>query len=53
MKSDYKAARKKAEKEVRDAVREGRSPYLPVLDDIEEVKSSNTTRSIGLLDLPS
>jgi len=52
MKSDYKAARKKAEKEVRDAVREGRSPYLPVLDDIEEVKSSNTTRSIGLLDLP-
>lgn len=52
MKSDYKAARKKAEKEVRDAVREGRSPYLPVLDELEEVKSSNTTRSIGLLDLP-
>ena len=52
MKSDYKAARKKAEKEVRDAIREGRSPYLPVLDELEEVKSSNTTRSIGLLDLP-
>lgn len=52
MKSDYKAARKKAEKEVRDAIREGRSPYLPVLDELEEVKNSNTTRSIGLLDLP-
>ncbi len=52
MKSDYKAARKKAEKEVRDAIREGRSPYLPVLDELEEVRSSNMTRSIGLLDLP-
>lgn len=52
MKSDYKAAKKKAEKEVRDAIREGRSPYLPVLDELEEVRSSNTTRSIGLLDLP-
>lgn len=52
MKSDYKAAKKKAEKEVRDAVREGRSPYLPVLDELEEVRSSNMTRSIGLLDLP-
>ena len=52
MKSDYKAAKKKAEKEVRDAVREGRSPYLPVLDAIEEVKHATATRSIGLLDLP-
>ena len=52
MKSDYKAAKKKAEKEVRDAVREGRSPYLPVLDELDEVRSSNMTRSIGLLDLP-
>lgn len=52
MKSDYKAAKKKAEKEVRDAVRNGRSPYLPVLDAIEEVKHATATRSIGLLDLP-
>lgn len=52
MKSDYKAAKKKAEKEVRDAVREGRSPYLPVLDALEEVRQSNAIRSIGLLDLP-
>ena len=52
MKSDYKAAKKKAEKEVRDAVREGRSPYLPVLDALEEIKHATVTRSIGLLDLP-
>ncbi|MBQ7274704.1 MAG: BMP family ABC transporter substrate-binding protein [Clostridiales bacterium] len=52
MKSDYKAAKKKAEKAVRDAVREGRSPYLPVLDALEEIKHATVTRSIGLLDLP-
>ena len=52
MKSDYKAAKKKAEKAVREAVREGRSPYLPVLDALEEIKHATVTRSIGLLDLP-
>ena len=52
MKSDYKAAKKKAEKAVRDAVREGRSPYLPVLDDLAEIKHATVTRSIGLLELP-
>ena len=52
VKSDYKAAKKKAEKAVRDAVREGRSPYLPVLDDLAEIKHATVTRSIGLLELP-
>ena len=52
MKSDYKAARKRAQKEVRDAVREGRSPYLPILDALEEVKHATGTRNIGLIELP-
>ncbi len=52
MRNDYKAAKKKAEKEVRDAVREGRSPYLPVLDALEEVKNATAKRSLGLMELP-
>ncbi len=52
MKEDYKAAKKKADKEVRDAIREGVSPYLPVLDSIEEVKLAAGQRHLGLMELP-
>ncbi len=52
MKEDYKAAKKKADKAVRDAIRDGVSPYLPVLDTIEEVKNATARRSLGLLELP-
>ncbi|MBP5262335.1 MAG: BMP family ABC transporter substrate-binding protein, partial [Clostridiales bacterium] len=52
MKEDYKAAKKKADKAVRDAIRDGVSPYLPVLDTIEEVKNATMRRSLGLLELP-
>ncbi|SCW31010.1 Basic membrane lipoprotein Med, substrate-binding protein (PBP1-ABC) superfamily [Ruminococcaceae bacterium YRB3002] len=52
MKEDYKLAKKKADKAVRDAIREGRSPYLPVLDTIEEVKNAKTRKSLGLMELP-
>ena len=52
MKEDYKAAKRKADKAVRDAMREGRSPYPPVLDSIEEVKHATVRRSLGLLELP-
>ena len=52
MKEDYKAAKKLGEKAVREAVRNGASPYLPVLDSIEEVKNAAGQRHLGLLDLP-
>lgn len=52
MKDDYKNAKKKADKEVRESIKQGQSPYLPVLDTIEEVKYAAGQRSLGLLELP-
>lgn len=52
MKEDYKAAKKLGEKAVREAVRNGQSPYLPVLDSLEEVKSGLAQRHLGLMELP-
>ena len=49
---DYKAARKMAEDAVRKAVRSGTSPYLPVLDALEEVRSSAPQTRLGVLELP-
>ena len=50
MREDYKAAKKLAEEAVRKAEKEGKSPYLPVLD-AQERRSSGQTR-LGLQELP-
>ena len=52
MKEDYKAAKKMGEKAVREAVRNGTSPYLPVLDSLDEVNNSLSQRHLGLIELP-
>ena len=52
MREDYKAARKLGEDAVRSAVRNGTSPYLPVLDLLEEVKHNVGQNRLGLLELP-
>ena len=52
MREEYKSAKRKAEKAVRDAIRDGVSPYPPVMDSIEEVKLTKSKRSLGLLELP-
>ena len=52
MREDYKAARKLGEDAVRKAVRNGVSPYLPVLDALDEIKQSVGQTGLGLLELP-
>ena len=52
MAEEYKVAKRRGEKAVREAVRDGVSPYLPVLDSLEEIKFAAGTRSLGLLELP-
>ena len=52
MRSDYKAAKKLGEDAVRSALKNGISPYLPVLDTIEEVKRSPGEVRLGLVELP-
>ena len=52
MREEYKAAKRKADKAVREAIRDGLSPYPPVMDSIEEVKLAKSKRSLGLLELP-
>lgn len=52
MREDYKAAKKLAEEAVRKAEKEGRSPYLPVLDVITEKKRSSGQTHLGLMELP-
>ncbi len=52
MRADYKAAKKLGEDAVKSALRNGISPYLPVLDTIEEVKRSPGEVHLGLMELP-
>ena len=52
MRQDYKEAKKQAEAAVRNAVKNGASPYLPVLDSLEETKNTAGEISLGLLELP-
>ena len=52
MRSDYKFAKKMGDEAVRAAVKNGMSPYLPVLDTFEEVKHSLGEVRLGLMELP-
>ena len=52
MRTDYKAAKKLGDDAVRDAIKKGISPYLPVLDALDEVKQSAGQTSLGLMELP-
>ena len=52
MRSDYKAAKKLGDDAVREALKNGESPYLPVLDSMEEVKNSPGEVKVGLMELP-
>ena len=50
--NEYKAAKKLGEDAVRQAIKNGKSPYLPVLDSFDEIKNSPGEVSLGLLELP-
>ncbi|MCR5202195.1 MAG: BMP family ABC transporter substrate-binding protein [Lachnospiraceae bacterium] len=50
--NDYNSAKKLGEDAVRAAHRRGQSPYLPVLNSFEEVKTSLGEERLGLLELP-
>ena len=52
MREVYGDAKKRAEEAVRKANREGRSPYLPVLDEIVRQADIKNEVSLGLLELP-
>ncbi len=52
MRSDYKEAKKLGDEAVRTAIRNGVSPYLPVLDNLEEIKHSAGEVRVGLMELP-
>ncbi len=52
MREDYKAAKKLGDDAVRNAAKTGVSPYLPVLDAMEEVKDNAGQTRLGLLELP-
>ena len=52
MREDYKAAKKLADDAVKEATRKGISPYLPILDVMEEVKDNVGQTRVGLLELP-
>ena len=52
MREVYGDAKKRAEEAVRKANREGRSPYLPVLDEIVRQVDIKNEVSLGLLELP-
>lgn len=52
MRSDYKEAKKLGDEAVRAAIRNGVSPYLPVLDNLEEIKHSAGEVHVGLMELP-
>ena len=52
MREDYKKARAMALEAVKKAEKEGKSPYLPVLDSMEEVKQSAGQTNLGILELP-
>lgn len=48
----YKEAKKLGDEAVRAAIKNGISPYLPVLDNIEEIKHSAGEVHVGLMELP-
>lgn len=48
----YKEAKKLGDEAVRAAIKNGVSPYLPVLDNFEEIKHNAGEVHVGLLDLP-
>ena len=48
----YRDAKKLGDEAVRAAIKNGVSPYLPVLDNIEEIKHSAGEVHVGLMDLP-
>lgn len=52
MREDYKAAKKLGEDAVKEAERKGISPYLPVLDEMPEIKECVSEIRIGLTELP-
>lgn len=52
MRSDYKAAKKLGDEAVREAVKNGISPYLPVLDSLDEIKNAAGEVRLGLMELP-
>ena len=52
MRDDYRLAKKLGERAVREAVKSGTSPYLPVLDSLEEIKYAVSQKKLGLMELP-
>ena len=50
--NEYSDARKLAKAAEKAALRYGYSPYLPVLDEIEEVKNAVGEVHLGLIELP-
>ena len=52
MSEDYQLAKRLGEAAVRTALKEGRSPYLPVLDALPEIKESVGEAYVGVLELP-
>ena len=52
MSEDYQIAKKLGESAAKAAIKEGKSPYLPCLDAIPEVKDAVGEAYIGVLELP-
>lgn len=52
MREDFKAARKLGEEAVKAAEKQGISPYLPVLDDMPQIKECSAEVHVGLTELP-
>ncbi len=52
MRSDYRAALKLGEAAVKEAQKNGMSPYLPVLDSIDGVNNTLKQSYLGLMELP-
>ena len=52
MRSTYKEAKKLGDDAVRAAIKNGTSPYLPVLDTLDDIKHSAGEIHLGLMELP-
>ena len=52
MREDYKAAKKLGDEAVKEAKRQGKSPYLPVLDELPGIKDCVSEIHVGLTELP-
>jgi len=52
MSEEYQLAKRMGDAAYRTAIKEGKSPYLPVLDAIPEIKDSVGETYIGVLELP-